>query len=277
MKRMVSFLVCLVCAQLLVAQNQNVQAKQDTLKKNTKYSLDDKKRLADRIVSNMVRVEGGTFKMGATSEQGKDAYDWEKPKHKVNITHDFYIGRYPVTQEEWTVIMDKNPSQCKKHPNNPVDCVSWDDCQLFIERLRELTGKQFRLPTEAEWEFAARGGKQSEGYKYAGGNEPLEVAWCWDNIERHTQPVGRKRPNELGLYDMSGNVFEWCSDWYGLYTNGCQTNPQGPDAPEEEGQHVIRGGSWFSGIGYCRVSFRGSGKSTYRSADLGIRLACTPW
>ena len=159
----------------------------------------------------MVFVKGGTFMMGATPEQGSDAGDGEKPVHSVTVS-DFYIGKYEVTQAQWKAVMGKNPSHYKGE-NRPVERVSWYDIQKFIEKLNAKTGKRYRLPTEAEWEYAARGGNQSKGYKYSGSNDIGSVAWYTNNSGDRTHPVGQKQPNELGLYDMTGNVWEWCSDW----------------------------------------------------------------
>ncbi len=220
-----------------------------------------------QLLTNMVRVEGGTFTMGATSEQGSDAYDDEKPAHQVTLSS-FYIGKYEVTQAEWQAVMGTNPSYFKGD-NLPVENVTWYDCQEFIRKLNELTGKQFRLPTEAEWEYAARGGKRSYGVKYAGGSDIDNVAWYKENSNKTTHPVGQKRANELGLYDMSGNVNEWCQDAYGDYSSASQTNPQGP-ATCDNGR-VVRGGSWFDNAGGCRISFRVSYNPI--SGSVGLRLA----
>ena len=159
--------------------------------------------------------------------------------------------------------------------------MSWNDCQKFISKLNALTGKKFRLPTEAEWEFAARGGNKSKGYKYSGSNNIDEVAWYDGNSyegnasfmffkKRTTHPVATKSPNELGIYDMSGNVFEWCSDWYGSYSKSSQTNPKSSNSGSIR---VGRGGSWLDIAGYCRVSNRYYGSPTYRCDYLGLRLA----
>jgi len=177
-----------------------------------------------RLVDNMVLVQGGTFMMGATPEQARDAYDNENPAHQVTLST-FRIGKFPVTQQEWEAVMGRNPSQ-NIGDNLPVENVSWHDCQEFIAKLNEMTGKTFRLPTEAEWEFAARGGRRTKGFKYSGSDDPDEVAWHEHNAEGRTHPVGQKKPNELGLYDMSGNVCEWCSDWWGRYGSSPATNPQ---------------------------------------------------
>ncbi len=199
----------------------------------------------------MVPVEGGTFTMGATAEQGSDAYDRETPAHKVTLDS-YNIGKFEVTQALWKAVMENNPSNWQGD-NLPVEQVSWNDCQEFIKKLNAATGKNFRLPTEAEWEFAARGGTKSKGYKYSGSNNLDEVAWYTDNSGQQTHPVGTKKPNELGIYDMSGNVWEWCNDWYDNYSTSTQTNPTGPSSG---GNRVYRGGGWCSNAWGCRVSRR---------------------
>lgn len=217
----------------------------------------------------MVEVGGGTFTMGATSEQGSDAWDEEKPAHEVTLS-DYYIGQTEVTQALWEAVMGSNPSD-SKGDNLPVERVSWDDCQVFIQKLNQLTGKQFRLPTEAEWEYAARGGRKSRGYKYAGGNNIDSVAWCDGNSGNETHPVATKQANELGIYDMSGNVLEWCSDWCGDYTSSSQSDPQGSSSGSFR---VIRGGCYYNFARNCRVSYRISNTMDYRSGYLGLRLSC---
>ena len=263
----------------------------------------------------MVRVEGGTFTMGATSEQGSDAYSDEKPAHKVTVLS-FSIGQTEVTQELWRAVMGSNPSEfapkradasrCNydsfvadakrlndKKPGTvripsreewdvamvttsgsmkrPVENVSWDDCQTFIKKLNQLTGKNFRLPTEAEWEFAARGGNKSRGYKYSGSNNIDDVAWYEKNSydkgknspDYGTHPVAGKRANELGIYDMSGNVWEWCQDkWY--YYDGSSSSGS---------NRVDRGGGWDDLAGDCRVSNRNLDSPANRGNPLGLRLA----
>ena len=234
---------------------------------NKPSAAQTRKAILDRLVANMVYVEGGTFTMGATVEQGSDAYDEEKPTHQVTLKG-FYICKYEVTQAEWKAVMGENPSDFKGD-NLPVENVSWFDCQEFIRKLNELTGKNFRLPTEAEWEYAARGGRRSYGAKYAGDNDIDNVAWHAGNSNRTTHPVGTKRANELGLYDMSGNVREWCLDWYGSYSSSAQTNPIGPGSGS---LRVLRGGSWRSLARYCRLSFRNRSNPDNRSGNLGLRL-----
>ena len=220
----------------------------------------------------MVYVKGGTFTMGATAEQGSDAFSNEKPTHSVTVS-DFYIGKYEVTQAQWKAVMGSNPSNWTGD-NLPVEKVSWDDVQEFIQKLNAQTGKKFRLPTEAEWEYAARGGNQSKGYKYSGSNSISEVAWYDGNSGDKTHPVGQKTPNELGIYDMSGNVWEWCQDWYSssAYSSSSQTNPTGPSSGS---YRVLRGGSWGSNAGRCRVSNRSFTFPDYRDSYYGFRLACS--
>ncbi len=234
----------------------------------------------------MVFVEGGTFTMGATSEQGDDAYEHEYPTHRVTLS-DYYIGETEVTQALWQAVMGSNPSYFKGD-NLPVEQVSYDDVKTFITKLNQKTGKTFRLPTEAEWEYAARGGKKSKGYKYAGSNNIDDVAWYYensgnkrlnddtwnvdkvDNNHCRTHPVKTKRPNELGIYDMSGNVWEWCSDNYGAYSSSSQTNPTGPSSGS---CRVYRGGSWLNDARGCRASDRYGDDLSYLLSNLGFRLA----
>ena len=216
---------------------------------------------------NMVRVDGGTFTMGATAEQGSDAFSDEKP-HQVTLST-YSIGETEVTQALWQAVMGSNPSNFKGD-QRPVEKVSWDDCQTFIQKLNQLTGRKFRLPTEAEWEYAARGGNKSRGYKYSGSNTISAVAWYDDNSSSSTHDVKTKQANELGLYDMSGNVWEWCQDWYGDYSSGAQTNPTGA---LRGSRRVFRGGGWISGARYCRVAIRDYFAPDYRHHSLGLRLA----
>ncbi len=215
----------------------------------------------------MIAVEGGTFTIGATPEQGSDAKSDEKPSHQVTLSS-YYIGKTEVTQALWEAVMGKNPSKFKGD-NLPVEQVSWDDCQEFIKKLNVLTGKNFHLPTEAEWEYAARGGKKRRGYKYSGSKNVKNVAWCSDNSDSKTHSVKTKQANELGIYDMSGNVGEWCQDWYGKYSSNAQTNPTGPATGS---YRVSRGGSWNFSAGYCRSSCRDGYYPDDRYYGLGLRL-----
>ena len=219
------------------------------------------------VTFNMVYVEGGTFMMGATSEQGSDAYKDEKPAHSVTLSS-YYIGQTEVTQALWKEVMGSNPSRFEGD-TNPVERVSWNDCQTFIQKLNQRTGKTFRLPTEAEWGYAARGGKKSRGYKYSGGNDIATVAWYGSNSGAKTHAVGTKAPNELGLYDMSGNVWEWCNDWYGDYSSNAQTNPTGAESGP---LRVGRGGSWIGNAGDCRSSYRDRCAPSVGYGNIGLRL-----
>ena len=277
---------------------------------------------AEGVVFKMIRVDGGTFTMGATPEQ-VDAQIQERPAHKVTLST-YYIGETEVTQELWNAVMGDNPSrfspaktyaQCsyehfvldakrlgEAYPGmvriptraewdavmspgrsmlQPVEWVSWNDCQEFCRRLSLITGKTFRLPTSAEWEYAARGGNKSKGYVYSGSNNPDDVAWYKDNAfdvgEGHpdygTHPVKSKKPNELGLYDMSGNVLEWCSDWWGDYSAGAETNPQGPATGEWK---VLRGGHWGHYSYETRVSNRTNNHVGGKNDNTGLRLVLVP-
>ena len=226
------------------------------------------------VTFKMIGVAGGTFTMGATAEQGSDAYSDESPTHRVTLSS-YYIGETEVTQALWEAVIWgswRNPSYWKGD-GLPVTNVSWNDCQDFIRRLNCMTGKHFRLPTEAEWECAARGGSRSQGYKYSGSNSIDKVAWYGDNSGRETHPVGVLRPNELGLYDMSGNVWEWCQDWYGDYSSFDQTNPTGPYSGD---RRVRRGGSYKCGAWDCRVSNRDDYSPDCHCLNIGFRLVLVP-
>ena len=217
---------------------------------------------------DMVFVEGGQFFMGCTQEQHDDCGFDEVPTHLV-VLDNFYISKYEVTQALWKAVMGNNPSKVKGD-SLPVTRVSWLDARAFTIKLSKLTGKKYRLPTESEWEYAARGGRYSRGYKFSGSDNIDDVAWYRRNSKKTPHPVGRKDPNELGIYDMSGNVLEWCQDWYGSYNSSAQTNPQGPSSGS---YRVYRGGSWYGGAGNCRSSDRYYDDPTIRSFNLGLRLA----
>ena len=213
----------------------------------------------------MVFVAGGTFQMGSNDGESR-----ERPVHSVTLS-DYYIGQTEVTQELWQAVMGSNPSFSGfVGAKNPVNYVSWNDCQEFVSKLNRLTGGRFRLPTEAEWEYAARGGNKSRGYKYSGSDDLGSVAWYKDNSGREVHPVGSKSANELGLYDMSGNVWEWCSDWDGSYSSSPQTNPTGAS---QGSYRVNRGSGWSGDATYCRVANRGGSGPAFSSGSLGLRLA----
>ena len=220
----------------------------------------------------MVFVRGGTFMMGCTREQEDDnCLSDESPVHKVTLS-DYYIGRYEITQAQWKAVMGEgnNPSAFKGD-NLPVERVSWNEIQEFIDKLNESAGKQCYLPTEAEWEYAARGGNQSRGYKYSGSNTAGDIAWHWDNSEHKTHPVGTKEANELGIHDMSGNVLEWVYDRYDMYSDELQKDPQGHTVGRTRS---IRGGSWYIPAWGARVSVRDFDDPDARGGNLGFRIAC---
>lgn len=215
-----------------------------------------------QIERDMVFVEGGTLMMGATVEQGDKCF-LDEPAHQATL-YSFYICKHEVTQAEWEAVMGTNPSEFRGS-DLPVESVNWDDCQTFIRKLNQLTGKQYRLPTEAEWEYAARGGNKSQGYKYMGSDV---IGWGFEMIEGKTHALKVVHANELGL--LNGNVWEWCSDWYGQYISSAQTNPKGPSLGS---YRVYRGGGWDGDSKNCRVTFRGWSSSVRRNDYLGLRLA----
>ena len=217
----------------------------------------------------MVSVAGGTFQMGATSGHENYAYDDEYPVHNVTLS-DYYIGETEVTQELWVAVMGSNPSYFTGNMQYPVEYVSWNECQEFISKLNALTGENFKLPTEAQWEYAARGGNKASGYLYSGSNNIGDVAWYNNNSNDKTHAVKTKAPNELGIYDMSGNVYEWCSDWYGNYSSSSVTDPVGPSSGS---YRVLRGGSWYDYAEICRVAFRFYSSPVSRLNFIGLRLA----
>lgn len=222
----------------------------------------------DGVTFKMIPVEGGSFKMGSIDENSYAGND-EKPQHQVTLS-DFYIGETLVTQTLWQAVMDCNHSYFTGD-NLPVDSVSWDDCQEFVKRLNLKTGMSFRLPTEAEWEYAACGGKKSRGYMYAGSDNVNDVAWYSDNSGKQTHPIKEKKANELGLYDMLGNLMEWCEDLYDIdyYKNSPERNPCKSSSGYER---VLRGGSWNSNKNSCRVSNRFSDIPNHYSNSYGFRL-----
>ena len=230
--------------------------KKQTQKKESerKSSKPSSESIIQRLINNMVFVEGGTFIMGATREQGGGVLEYtSKPVHHVKLSS-FYIGKYEVTQEEWITVMGNR--------------VSMNDCLIFISKINKLTRKKFRLPTEAEWKYAARGGNRSKGYRYAGSNTINDVAW-YDKNSNKPHEVGQLAANELGLYDMSGNVAEWCGDWYDTYSSTSQTNPTGPMSGNG---YVLRGSSWFTFEDEARVSARRCESQNSRCSYNGFRI-----
>lgn len=222
---------------------------------------------------NMIKVEAGTFEMGKSAD-GND----ETPVHTVTLTKDYYIGESEVTQALWKAVTGYSPtsggdawsSSYGLGDNYPAYFISYEDVQTFITRLNQMTNQQFRMPTEAEWEYAAKGGKQSKGHTYSGSNTIDDVAWYKNNSGKEAHPVKTKSPNELGIYDMSGNVDEWCSDWYGDYSSEAVTDPMGPTS----GSHrVTRGGTWINYAAFCSTASRGISTPTIRDSFIGFRLA----
>jgi len=246
MKKIFAFLVLLCLLQPAFAQR--------------KYD-----KTPDPLKMDMVLVKGGKFAMGDDSESVD-----RKPAHNV-ILKDFSICRFEVTERQWKAVMGANPSSYTYCSDCPVTNVSWDDAQAFIKKLNELTGRHYRLPTEAEWEYAARGGKQERLLQFSGKRGPQPIAWYNDNSKDHVHPVGRKVANELGIYDMSGNVEEWCNDWYSkdYYTKKNVTDPQGPDGGFSK---VVRGGSWASNAHEIVVTRRAAYLPNTKSISLGFRL-----
>ena len=235
-------------------------------------------------MADMVLVEGGTYMMGDPNGDWDNEYCIEVP-HKVTLSS-FYICKYEVTEALWTAVMGSNPSRHKLGDNYPVEQVNWYDCQDFVEKLSELTGRHFRLPTEAEWEYAARGGKRSRGYRYSGSYALDEIGWHAGNAKRYSwsslgdkKEVGTKKPNELGLYDMTGNVNEWCQDKLGndYYRHSPTINPQGPDRSSEKDNRCFRGGSVWEDDKYDYLKVyhrpRGGMPPEEKYGHLGLRLA----
>ena len=222
-------------------------------------------------------VQAGEFMMGSPTTE-KDRYSDER-QHRVRLTKDYWLGETEVTQEQYKAVMGRNPSDFSEGGAYPVETVSWTDAMAFCERLTKAErdngnlpdGYEYTLPTEAQWEYAARGGHKASRYHvYSGSDEINDVAWYYYNSNSSTHPVGQKRANELGIYDMSGNVWEWCRDWYGDYPSGSVTDPVGPSSGSDR---VLRGGSWDSYAGSCRVAFRYILTSADPNRFLGLRLA----
>jgi formylglycine-generating enzyme len=255
--------------------------------------------LTPHLAFDLIFVEGGSFRMGSDKTEDPDAYDDEIPAHEVSVS-DFYMGQYPVTQDVWRSVVEASVGVAANHSDTaldanpsfftgyrrPVEQVSWDDAQVFIKILNKLTEKSrpeghiYRLPTEAEWEYAARGGLYARAdERWAGSERPKEVGWYSDNSHGETKPAGLKRPNALGLYDMSGNVREWCEDWYsGDYYTSCAkkglvVNPKGP---KKGAGRVLRGGSWYNTAQNCRSAYRHYWLPDDRFFNVGFRLVLAP-
>ena len=222
----------------------------------------------------MSRVDAGTFTIGPVAGD-KDVTPEEKPAHKVDLTGNYYIGQTEVTQELYKAVMGTNPSNFTGMKNLPVEQVSYNDAMEFCKRLSEMTGKTFTLPTEAQWEYAARGGQKAPEQPeiYAGSNNINDVTWYEENSNGKTHPVATKAPNALGIYDMTGNVFEWCLDWYGSYKGGDVTNPNGPEKGKDR---VLRGGSWRGEAKNCRISYRYNYGPDHNRFNLGFRVVMLP-
>lgn len=260
------------------ASNPHVPVSEAQAARNRQKELEKRTVSVGEVTFTMVKVEAGTFIAGS-GEEGS-------ARHYITLTDDYYIGETEVTQALWTAVMGENPSEFKenkvmgfikkklksnnKYANHPVENVSWDDCQAFIERLNAMTGLKFRLPTEAEWEYAARGGNRTFNRTYCGSNDAQEVAWFLGNSEQSTHPVGGKVPNELGLYDMGGNVAEWCANYIYAYPSVRETNPQGPKTGSIR---AYRGGSWHSDASYCGFSlYRPGAGDADKNSETGLRL-----
>ena len=265
----------------------NDRADWDIARARFKVVAEDKSKktfTVNGVSFTMIAIEGGTFTMGATYEQGKDAENNEKPTHSVTLS-DYYIGQTEVTQALWRAVMGTTVQQQRDKANTswsifgegdnyPMYYINWKECQTFVQKLNsllssQLGGKRFALPTVAQWEYAARGGKKRNGYKYSGSNTIGNVAWYTDNSGSSTHPVAMKSPNELGIYDMSGNVDEWCEDKYGRYRSSSQTNPTGASFGSDR---VTRGGSCINDAWACRVSCRGKYAPEWPNGIIGFRL-----
>lgn len=259
-------LIC--CMAISCKKDEPVEPKAD--------SKDKKTFDVAGVKFNMLLVEGDTFTMGADTIVDREYWGDEIPVHKV-VLSDFYIGELEVTQALWKKVMGTVPSNNYQAggvtDKYPVEKVSWNDCQKFIKKLNSMTNRQFALPTEAQWEFAAKGGKKSQSYRFSGSDGMKIVGWCSDNSQKETHETGKKKPNELGIYDMSGNVREWCVDWYAEYDTTMQIDPAGPKRPLlGDSVRVARGGSYDDPATYCRNSFRQKSLPSSKLKYVGLRL-----
>lgn len=251
--------------------NTATSAKHSPAPKVDTSPMENRTYTVNGVSFTMIGVQGGSFQMGAPAD-----VEWSdhpnRPVHKVTLSS-YRIGETEVTQGLWEAVMGANPSKTRGS-HNPVEMVSWEDCQVFIKKLNAMTGKRFRLPTEAEWEYAARGGQKTHGYLFSGSNDCVAVAWFWGGNMHgdKSYPVATKQPNELGIYDMSGNVNEYCQDWLGDYTAKAQVNPKGP---AKGPFHVDRGGSFGATYGSHQVFRRPrpTDKGEARNMYTGFRLA----
>ncbi|MEY4926655.1 MAG: hypothetical protein RI894_1091 [Bacteroidota bacterium] len=250
-------------------------SQQDSIRKaKAAKELPNYTETAEKIDIPMIYVGSGSFIMGCNAVNEQDCMYDELPAHAVTIDS-FFIGKTEVTQKQWRAVMGRNPAGLffPSCDDCPVENVSWDDIQVFLRKLTRKTGKTYRLPTEAEWEFAARGGNKSAHYRYSGSNTIDEVAWSRNSSNQKTNTVASKKPNELGIYDMTGNVWEWCTDYFNRYPPALQTNPNDPNfAP----YRVLRGGSWSNKETDCRIPYRNHGETTYRYGDNGFRIVRVP-
>ncbi|MBQ8100043.1 MAG: SUMF1/EgtB/PvdO family nonheme iron enzyme [Paludibacteraceae bacterium] len=238
----------------------------------TEKQLPERKTVGvNGVTFSLIKVQGGIFRMGGTAEQRSDPYSTDKPVHQV-VVDSYWMSETEVTRRLWKAVMGSAPKEGGNDwlaDDLPQEWISWDDCQRFISRLDSLTGLQLRMPTEAEWEYAARGGQQSRHTKYAGSQDPEAAGWIYSNSGSRTHKAGGKLPNELGLYDMTGNVWEWCSDYFGLYKDSLQLNPTGPDKGT---LRVVRGGSWDNVSANVNLSARQGREPEYTFYDCGLRL-----
>lgn len=268
MKIRLACILSLICCMVLSCNHEDEPESNTSSKEKKTFDVAG-------VKFNMIFVEGDTFTMGADTAIDRDFWGDEIPVHKV-ILSDYYIGELEVTQALWKKVLNTIPSDNYKGAGTsdkyPVENVSWNDCQRFIAKLNEMTQKHFSMPTEAQWEFAAKGGKKSQSYKYSGGDAMKVVGWCSDDNKKETTETGKRRPNELGLYDMSGNVREWCVDVYADYDTTLQVDPAGPATALASSERVARGGSFDDPAFYCRNSFRAKSLPTSKLKYVGLRL-----